>query len=467
MLIYNTLTNKKELFEPIEEKKVRMYVCGPTVYDRIHIGNARTAMVFDAFRRYLEYRGYEVVYVQNITDVEDKIINRMKEENRSFEEITKEYTDSYFEDANALGIKEPTYAPKTTEYINDIVEFITDLISNGHAYQVDGDVYFRVKSYLKYGQLSNRSVDDMLVGARIEVNEKKEDPLDFALWKSAKPGEPKWNSPWGEGRPGWHIECSTMANVLLGDTFDIHCGGTDLIFPHHENERAQSESRTGKTMAKYWMHSGMVEFGGDKMSKSIGNVKYIEQLLTLYDRPTIRFYLLSKHYRSPIGFSVARLEESKSAVRRIYNAISMVEEQLPQEVKEGRYDEEENEQFNAEIEKYLDDDFNTPAAFGVIFDMVKNTNSLLSSSIGNAEKMRLLAYYHLIKKWGKLFDIFQGSKQVDNRLAVKLIELLLDIRQKARDEENWKIADEIRNGLNFIGIAIMDTPNGTKWRYST
>ena len=459
------MTNKKELFEPIEEKRVRMYVCGPTVYDRIHIGNARTAMVFDAFRRYLEYKGYKVIYVQNITDIEDKIINRMKEEGRSFEEITETYTNAYFEDARALGINDPTYAPRTTEYINDIIEFITDLISSGHAYQVDGDVYFRVKSYPDYGRLSNRSVDDMLAGARIEVNEKKDDPLDFALWKAAKAGEPRWNSPWGEGRPGWHIECSTMANAILGDTFDIHCGGTDLIFPHHENERAQSESRTGKTMARYWMHSGMVEFKGDKMSKSIGNVKYIEHLLSMYDKSTVRFYLLSKHYRSPIEFSTEHLEEAKRAIQRIHNALSAVEEAFPQEVRVDEYDAEEYERLSAEIEKYLDDDFNTSAAFGVLFDTIKTIYSLLDSSgMKDSEKMKIVAYYRLIKKWGKLFDILPEGKRVDDAVAVRLIELLLKIRQKARDKRDWEMADEIRNGLKSIGIAVMDTPEGTKWR---
>ncbi|MFQ6117433.1 MAG: cysteine--tRNA ligase, partial [Candidatus Bipolaricaulia bacterium] len=324
MKFYNTLTRRKEEFVPQEDNIVRMYACGPTVHDRFTIGNARAFIVFDAIRRYLEFKDYKVIYTQNITDIEDKIINRARELGVPAEEVAREYTEAFFEDSRRLGVKPPTYQPLATEMVPQIVEFIQDLIDKGYAYTVDGDVYYRVRRFKEYGKLSGKKIEELEAGARVEPDPRKEDPLDFALWKAAKPGEPSWDSPGGPGRPGWHIECSVMATATLGETIDIHGGGADLIFPHHENEIAQSEAKTGKPFARFWLHNGLVMIGEEEMHKSLGNFEYAKDVVERHGQEAVRLFFLSKHYRKPVSFSHEALEEARAAVERVYNLLAEI-----------------------------------------------------------------------------------------------------------------------------------------------
>ena len=380
MKIYNSLTRKKEEFVPLEPGKVSMYVCGPTVYNYFHIGNGRTFIVFDTIRRYMEYRGYEVNFVQNFTDIDDKMINKANEENTTVKEIGDKYICEYYKDADGLNIKRATTNPRATEYISEIIDFVSGLIEKGYAYEVNGDVYFRTKKFEGYGQLIGQNLDDLQAGARINVDERKEDPMDFAIWKAQKPGEPAWECPWGLGRPGWHIECSCMAKNLLGDTIDIHAGGMDLAFPHHENEIAQSEALTGKKFANYWMHAAFLNVNNQKMSKSLNNFLTARDALKEYDADVIRFLMLSGHYRIQLNFSNELLESAKASIERLYNAIGNLEN-LISEVKNEKMTEEEIkylESLDTYRQRYIekmDDDFNTADAISVLFDLIRDINS--------------------------------------------------------------------------------------------
>ncbi|MFD3155594.1 cysteine--tRNA ligase [Haloimpatiens sp. FM7330] len=462
MKIFNTMTRKKEDFVPIEEGKVRMYVCGPTVYNFFHIGNGRTFIIFDTIRKYLEYRGYEVNFVQNFTDIDDKMIKRANEEDITVKELGDRFIKEYYKDADALELKRATTNPRATEYINEIIKFVKDLIDKGYAYEVDGDVYFDTKKFKEYGKLSGQNLDDLQAGARISVDERKKDPMDFAVWKSQKPGEPAWKSPWGMGRPGWHIECSCMAHKLLGETIDIHGGGMDLIFPHHQNEIAQSEARSGKKFVNYWIHAAYLNIDNKKMSKSLNNFFTAREILEKYDADVIRFFMLSAHYRNQLNFSKELLDSAKVSVERIYNTISNLENLLG-EVNNDFMTKDDKEFANILLsyrEKYIekmDDDFNTADAISVIFDLIKDIN--INVNI-NSSKELVQQCLDLIRELGLPLGILQKSTKIS---LEERIEKLIDQRQKARKDKNWALADKIRDELNVEGIVLEDTPQGVRW----
>ncbi len=463
MKVFNSLTRKKEEFVPLEQGKVKMYVCGPTVYNFFHIGNGRTFIVFDTIRRYFEYRGYEVDFVQNFTDIDDKMINRANEEGTTVKEIGDKYICEYYQDADGLNIKRATVNPRATEYITDIVEFVKGLVDKGYAYAVDGDVYFRTKKFEAYGQLVGQNLDDLQAGARINVDERKEDPMDFAVWKAQKPGEPAWESPWGLGRPGWHIECSCMAKKLLGDTIDIHAGGMDLTFPHHENEIAQSEALTDKKFANYWLHAAFLNVNNQKMSKSLNNFLTARDALKEYDADVIRFLMLSGHYRIQLNFSTELLDSAKASIERLYNAIGNLES-LMTEVKLEAMTEEEKKYLDSldsyrqrYIEK-MDDDFNTADAISVLFDLVRdiNTNVTINSSKELCEKA-----LELIRELGMPLGILQKTTKVS---LEEEVEALIQARQDARKNRDFALADKIRDDLKARGIILEDTPQGVRWK---
>ncbi|MDY4948013.1 MAG: cysteine--tRNA ligase [Clostridium cadaveris] len=462
MKIYNTLTRKKEDFVPINDKEVKMYVCGPTVYNYFHIGNGRTFIVFDTIRKYLEYRGYDVKFIQNFTDIDDKMIKRANEENSTVKEVGDKYIEEYYKDADGLKLKRATVNPRATEYMDEIIEFVEALIEKGYAYEVDGDVYFSTKKFDEYGKLSGQNLDDLQAGARINVDERKNDPMDFAIWKAQKPGEPAWKSPWGMGRPGWHIECSCMSYKLLGETIDIHAGGSDLVFPHHENEIAQSECRTGKPFAKYWMHSAFLNVNNQKMSKSLNNFFTAREVLEKYDAEVVRFLMLSAHYRTQLNFSSELLDSAKSSMERLYNAVFNLENLL-KEVKSENFTDSEKEYvktLDSYREKYIekmDDDFNTADGISTIFDLVRDVNTNI-----NAESSKELVKYALglIRELGKPLGILENSTQNDLEAHV---EKLIEDRQNARKERNWALADKIRDDLKTQGIVLEDTPQGVRW----
>ena len=463
MKIYNSLTRKKEEFVPLEPGKVSMYVCGPTVYNYFHIGNGRTFIVFDTIRRYMEYRGYEVNFVQNFTDIDDKMINKANEENTTVKEIGDKYICEYYKDADGLNIKRATTNPRATEYISEIIEFVSGLIEKGYAYEVNGDVYFRTKKFEGYGQLIGQNLDDLQAGARINVDERKEDPMDFAIWKAQKPGEPAWECPWGLGRPGWHIECSCMAKNLLGDTIDIHAGGMDLSFPHHENEIAQSEALTGKKFANYWMHAAFLNVNNQKMSKSLNNFLTARDALKQYDADVIRFLMLSGHYRIQLNFSNELLESAKASVERLYNAIGNLEN-LISEVKNEKINDEEVkylESLGSYRQRYIekmDDDFNTADAISVLFDLIRDINS----NVGiNSSKELCEKALELIRELGLPLGILQ--KTTKGSLEAE-IEALIAERQQARKDRNFALADKIRDELKARGIELLDTPQGVRWK---
>ncbi|PLV59419.1 cysteine--tRNA ligase [Thermotoga sp. KOL6] len=457
MKITNTLTGRKEEFVPLQPGVVRMYVCGPTVYDLIHVGNARPAVVFDVFRRYLEYRGYRVIMVQNFTDIDDKIINKANQLGVDPKTVADTFIAEYWRDAHALGIRPANFHPRTTDFVGDIVEIIERLVEKGFAYQTETGVYFDVRKFEKYGELSKKRIDDLIAGARVEVDETKKFPLDFSLWKKAKPGEPCWKSPWSEGRPGWHIECTVMSVKILGESFDIHAGGEDLIFPHHENEKAQAEALTGKTFARYWMHNGMVRFLGDKMSKSTGNIFTVREALKKYGRDALRYMILSKHYRSPMDFSEELLSNYSKAVKRVWEVLRRYEN--TGEVGIPKRNSVYEEYVNKFIEA-LDDDFNTPVAVSILFELVKG----LSRAMDNNDREGALLYYHLIRReFGPvlgLFDLNEEKKEVANE---ELIKILIDVREMLRKEKKYDLSDEIRERLKKIGINLKDTPRGTEY----
>ncbi len=459
--IFNTLTKSKEDFHTLNPGKVLMYVCGPTVYDYFHIGNARTFISFDTIRRYLEYRGYNVRYVQNFTDIDDRMIKRANESNITVRELGDRFIREYFKDADALGIERATVHPRATENIDDIIKFIKDLEDKGYAYNVDGDVYFNARKFSGYGKLSHQKLDDLEAGARIEINEKKLDPMDFALWKKQKQGEPAWDSPWGKGRPGWHIECSTMASKYLGNTIDIHGGGADLVFPHHENEIAQSEARTGKPFAKYWMHSAFVNINNQKMSKSLNNFFTAREVLQKYSMEVIRLFMLSGHYRTPLNFNVELLEQAKSALDRLYNSVQNLEYLLDYAPDSELNPDEQK--FYDSLDSYrdrfinvMDDDFNTADGLSVLFDLVRDVNTNIKP---DSPKKSIEKSISMIRELGKPFVLLQ--KTYGGELDEEILKLIRQ-RQTARKDKDWALADRIRDELKEKGVEIQDTQKGVK-----
>lgn len=467
--IYNTLTRKLEEFKPVKEGEVSMYVCGPTVYNYIHIGNARPAIFFDTVRRYFEFRGYKVTYVSNFTDVDDKIIKRANEEGISCEEVAAKYIKAYFEDTAKVNLKEEgMIRPKATEHIGGMIKLIKSLIEKGHAYESQGDVYFDVESYKdEYLGLSHQNLEDLRSGARIEISEIKKSPLDFALWKKAKEGEPSWNSPWGQGRPGWHIECSAMSHKYLGDTFDIHGGGQDLIFPHHENEIAQSKCGCGGDYARYWMHNGYINVNGEKMSKSLGNFFLLRDVLEHYDGRVVRLFVLSSHYRKPIDFSDAELTQAKTSLERIENALMRGKEAVIDVKADGSSCMELKEQLAVAKEKFIaamDEDFNTSMGLGAIFELVKELNKAVDTPINveGAEVVKETVEY-IINVMEEALGVKLKLETVVGNMTSELIEFILELRREARNEKNWAMSDKIRDRLAEMGIKIKDGKDKTTW----
>lgn len=463
MKLYNTLTRQKEEFIPLEKNKVKMYVCGPTVYDFIHIGNARPYVVFDTVRRYLEYKGYEVNYVQNFTDVDDKIINRANSEGVSMEDISNRYIEEALKDAKLLNVKTSTYNPRVTEEISEIIEMIEKLIEEKYAYEKDGTVFFDTSSFKEYGKLSGKKLDELEIGVRIKLDEAKKNPTDFVLWKPKKEGEPAWKSPWGEGRPGWHIECSVMAKKYLGEEIDIHAGGEDLIFPHHENEIAQSECCNKKAFAKYWLHNGFINVDNEKMSKSKGNFFTIRDITEKIPYDVVRFFILSGHYRNPINFSKELMEASSNALDRIKNCVKKIEHIIKNT--QGNITEEENNilketiEFKNQFEKAMDDDFNTADAITAIFEFVKFANITIKETCSKEFSEKILErILELTDVLGILFETEQNEN-----IDVEKIESLIQQRQEARKNKDYKLADEIRDQLKNMGILIEDTSAGVRW----
>ncbi|MBQ3006816.1 MAG: cysteine--tRNA ligase [Clostridia bacterium] len=460
MRIFNTLTRVKQDFVPIKEGEVKIYACGPTVYNYIHIGNARPICVFDVLRRYLEYRGYKVTFVQNFTDIDDKIIKRANEEGSTFTEISEKYIEEFWIDAKGLNFKEATVHPKATENIDKIIEIVSGLVENGHAYEVDGDVYFSPKTFDEYGKLSHQPLEDLEAGARIMVGDIKKEPMDFALWKSAKPGEPYWDSPWGKGRPGWHIECSAMVCRYLGESIDIHCGGQDLIFPHHENEIAQSECFTGKPFAKYWMHNGYINVDNVKMSKSLGNFKTVRDVAKVYGYEPIRYLMISSSYRSPINYSIDVIEQCKASLNRLYTCRDSLDFEIGNAT-EGELNTAIKDQFDKRVTQFIeamDDDLNTADGIAAVFELVRDINSLV---IGKGESKATAEYA------AKIFDeLTEVLGLVYNRKTEVLdadIDAMIEARTQARKDKNWAEADRIRDELKAMGIVLEDTAQGVKW----
>ena len=496
--IYDTRMHKKVDLVTLEHGKVKMYVCGPTVYNYIHIGNARTFMSFDMIRRYLEWRKYDVIFVQNVTDVDDKIINKANEEGRTAAEVAEEYTKAFIEDMHAVNVKDPTVRPKATEEIDTMIALVQKLIDTDHAYTTeDGDVYFSVRSFHSYGSLSGRNIDEMEAGHRDlrteGIEDRKNDPLDFALWKAAKPGEPAWESPWGMGRPGWHIECSCMSKKYLGLPFDIHGGGADLIFPHHENERAQSEAAEGVTFANHWMHGGMLQINGEKMSKSLNNFFLLRDILETVDSAVLRFLMLQTHYRSPLDFSDERVDEAGVALERVLNAVKSLDWAIDNaQGADSVLDAEKVDELVREMRlNYIvsmDDDFNSPKALGQLFDFVASANSLvagkaLSTEDAQAARQMRDLIVELMGVFGIDVEATLAAAQGDDGYPVEVVALaqelagfagdspadavqaLLDARAAARKEKNWAVADGVRDGMVALGFTIKDTPQGAQVEY--
>ena len=463
MKLYNTMTRQKEEFIPIEEGKVKMYVCGPTVYNYIHIGNARPFIIFDTLRRYLEYREYDVTYVQNFTDVDDKIIKRGHEEGIAPEEVASKYINEYFVDSDGLGIKRATVHPQVTDNIEQIIKFVKELEDKGYAYEVNGDVYFDTKKFEGYGKLSKQKQDELEAGARIEVNDQKRHPMDFVLWKAKKEGEPGWQSPWGEGRPGWHIECSVMSNRYLGETIDIHAGGQDLTFPHHENEIAQSEARSGKTFANYWLHNGYININNEKMSKSKGNFFTVRDISKLYDLEIVRFFMLSAHYRNPVNFSDEMLNQSKAGLERLYNTKEKLEFTI-NNLNESSITEEESsllselDSYRAKFIESMDDDINTADAISAIFELAKFINSNVN------EKSSLEFAKKCLDEFNELTSVLNIVNKKKDDILDEEIEALIQKRTEAKKNKEYQLADEIRQELLEKGIVLEDTRQGVKWK---
>jgi cysteinyl-tRNA synthetase len=490
MKIYNTFTGRKEEFVPLIPNKVKIYVCGVTVYDHCHIGHARSAIVFDVIRRYIKYKGFDVKYVRNFTDIDDKIINRAKQEGIAWDVVAKKYTAEYYKDMDRLGVGRADVEPKATEHIEEIIGIIKGLIEKGYAYEVDSSVYFSVDKFIGYGNLSKKDMEEMMAGARVEVDERKKNPLDFALWKKSKEGEPSWESPWGSGRPGWHIECTAMSIKHLGESFDIHGGGADLLFPHHENEIAQSEAFTGKPFAKYWIHNGFITIDKEKMSKSLGNFFTIKEVLDKFDPEVVRFFLLSTHYRSPIEFSDDQLREAESSIDRYYTTIARINDFLGTlivftslEKKDGGKEEFSNAgkifeglllSFREKFEEAMDDDFNTALALGHIFELIREANRFLDNRPSGLKSRNLLSQTkELLFEAGEILNIFGRTPHVwylslmeirNIGLSEKNILEKIKERQDARQKKDWHIADAIRKELEEKGIILEDKKDGTDWK---
>jgi cysteinyl-tRNA synthetase len=480
------MSGKKEEFVSLQENKVGMYVCGVTVYDLCHIGHARSAIIFDMIYRYLRYRGYEVTFVRNFTDIDDKIINRANQEKTDYKTIAERYIREFEVDMGGLGLEKATMEPRATDHIPEMIRLVSTLVENGHAYWGGSDVFFSVGRFKDYGKLSKRNLEEMQAGARVEIDEKKENPLDFVLWKGSKPGEPFWESPWGKGRPGWHIECSVMSMKYLGETFDIHGGGKDLVFPHHENEIAQSEGATGKIFARYWIHNGFINIDKEKMSKSLGNFLTIKDVLKQWHPEVLRLFFLSSHYRSPLDYTEESLKEAKSGLDRFYSTLKAVQDEIKRPAQpKGKVDspafkeaQQAIESFQARFEEAMDDDFNTAQALGYFFDLQTYLNGLLNLSKGRPteEILSLLKKgSEYFSKMGWIFGLFRDGpesylneqkKEGLRKLTVSEEEILklIEERNAARKEKNWKRADEVRNELLARGIVLEDTPSGTNWK---
>ena len=460
MRIFNTLTRTKEELKPTEPGKVKIYACGPTVYNYIHIGNARPLCVFDVLRRYLEYRGYDVTFVQNFTDIDDKIIKRANEEGTDYLTVSEKYIKEFWTDAKGLNFRPADIHPRATENIDKIIEIVSGLIENGHAYEADGDVYFSPKTFPGYGKLSHQPLEELEAGARIMVGDIKKDPMDFALWKKAKEGEPYWDSPWGKGRPGWHIECSAMNLRFLGESIDIHCGGLDLIFPHHENEIAQSECFTGVPFAKYWMHNGYINVDNVKMSKSLGNFFTVRDVAEKYGYEPIRYLLISSSYRSPINYSVDIIEQCKSALQRLYTCRDNIDFEL-KNAGTGELDPEVKAKLDSRVEQFItamDDDLNTADGIAAVFDLVRDINTAIVGK--NASKATVEYAAKIFDELTGVLGLVYNRKQEDGDAE---IEALIEARTAARKEKNWAEADRIRDELKAKGIVLEDTAQGVKW----
>jgi cysteinyl-tRNA synthetase len=461
--IYNTMTRQKETFETLEPGKVSMYVCGPTVYAQAHVGHAMSALVFDIIRRYLEYRGYGVVHVMNYTDVDDKIIQRASEENVEPLALAEQYIQEYRRHLDDLNILQATINPRATREMDQIIQMISNLVDKGYAYAADGDVYFRVQQDDDYGRLSGRRLEDMQAGARIEVDARKQHPMDFTLWKAAKPGEPAWDSPWGQGRPGWHIECSAMNLAHLGEQIDIHGGGNDLVFPHHENEIAQTESLTGKDFARYWVHNGMLQLSGEKMSKSLGNLVTIQEFLDQYDGDVLRFMVLNSNYRSPLTFNDEVAAQAARALERLRNAVRPV---VPGSVAASpNGDDALNEQIELTKERFIaamDDDFNTAGAMGHLFDLARAINHAKDTG---ADPDRIQTAQDLLVEFGGVLGLRLKSATTANEGADAFVNLLIEVRTELRNQKQWAMSDLIRDRLTELGVLLEDGKDGTTWRW--
>ncbi len=480
MKLYNTLTGKKEEFIPVEPGRVKMYACGVTVYDHCHIGHARSAIVFDVIRRYLKYKGFAITYIRNFTDIDDKIINKAQEEGIPWHEVARKYTDSYYHDMDRLGVGRADVEPKATEHISEIIAIVKGLIEKGYAYEIQGDVYFDVGRFSEYGKLSKRDVDEMVAGARVAVDQKKRNPIDFSLWKASKQGEPSWESPWGPGRPGWHIECSAMSLKHLGETFDIHGGGADLIFPHHENEIAQTEAYTGKPFVQYWLHNGFITVDKEKMSKSLGNFFTIQEILNVFDAEVVRFFLLATHYRSPIEFSDEQLREAEKSIDRYYATALRIRSFLVQDHSPDNPGPDAQmlrnmiDQFPDKFQRAMDDDFNTALAMGVLFELVRAVNKYMDNRPSGTQAVELVTRAKkMLDESGGVLHMFKKTPEEwhEALLAVKQIGLTKEeidakiiARQKAREEKDWSMADSIRNELEAKGIILEDTKESTIWK---
>jgi cysteinyl-tRNA synthetase len=480
MRIYNTLTAKKEEFIPVEPGKVKMYACGVTVYDHCHIGHARSAIVFDVMRRYLQSRGYDITYIRNFTDIDDKIINKAREEGIAWDEVAGKYTDEYYRDMDRLGVGRADVEPKATDHIPEIIAIVNGLIEKGYAYEIQGDVYFEVGRFPEYGKLSKRDLDDLVAGARVEIDQKKRNPMDFSLWKASKQGEPSWESPWGPGRPGWHIECSAMSLKHLGETFDIHGGGADLIFPHHENEIAQTEAYTGKPFVQYWVHNGFITVDKEKMSKSLGNFFTIQEILNSFDAETVRFFLLATHYRSPIEFSDEQLREAEKSIDRYYATALRIRDFLAQDhsrdkpVPDAKALQDLIERFSEKFQTAMDDDFNTALAIGVIFELIRTVNKYMDNRPSGRPAVELVTRAkNLLAEAGHVLNIFRRSSEEWYRALLTIKEIgiseedleeKISERQKARERKDWGAADVIRSELESKGIILEDTKENTIWK---
>lgn len=465
--VYNTLTKQKEVFKPLEEGKVKMYVCGPTVYNLFHVGNGRSFVNSDFIRKYLEYKGYEVTFAMNLTDVDDKIIRKANEEKVAASEIAAQYTKAFFDDITTLKIKPATIYPKATEHMAEIIAMVQKLVDNGYAYVSNGDVFYDIEKFEKYGKLSGKNIDDLIEGARVEVNTAKKNPLDFALWKAAKPDEPSWDSPWGKGRPGWHIECSAMSCKHLGSTFDIHAGGSDLIFPHHENEIAQSEASNGHQFVNYWLHFGFLNINNEKMSKSLGNFFTVRDILKKYDAETIRFFFAQTHYGAPLNFSDDGLDAAEKGLQKIDNFVERLKKALDEAPETGGNAAElKTEDFRQEFEEAMDDDFNTPKACGILFDFIKEANKALDRET-KILKSDLLAMKRFIDDTAvTIFGITSFEQKVQSAPSREndLIELLISVRLEAKKSKQYQLSDLIRDELKKLGIILQDGKEKTTFK---